>query len=92
MKCFDTNNMESKSLKSLILQEMIKKGHFISPGPIFLSYSHTKEDIENTLNSFDDVCQFISTNVLNDEYEKFLEGTIPKTIWTMKIPPTKKPI
>mgnify|MGYP003686251643 CR=1 FL=1 len=92
MKCFDTNNMESKSLKSLILQEMIKKGHFISPGPIFLSYSHTKEDIDNTLDSFDDVCQFISTTVLNDEYEKFLEGTMPKTIWTMKIPPTKKPI
>ena len=90
MKCFDTNNIESKSLKSLILQEMIKKGHFISPGPIFLSYSHTKEDINNTLNSFEDVCQFISANVLNDQYEKFLEGTMPKTIWTMKIPPTKK--
>ena len=90
MKCFDTNKIESKSLKSLILQEMIKKRHFISPGPIFLSYSHTKEDISNTLNSFDDVCQFISANVLNDQYEKFLEGTMPKTIWTMKISPTKK--
>jgi len=92
MKCFDTNKIESKSLKSLILQEMIKKGYFISPGPIFLSYSHTKEDINNTLNSFEDVCKFISVNVLNDQYEKFLEGTMPKTIWTMKIPPTKKSI
>ena len=71
---------------------MIKKRHFISPGPIFLSYSHTKEDINNTLNSFEDVCKFISVNVLNDQYEKFLEGTMPKTIWTMKIPPTKKSI
>jgi glutamate-1-semialdehyde 2,1-aminomutase len=90
MKCFDTNNMESKSLKSLILQEMIKKGHFMSPGPIFLSYSHSVEDIDNTLNSFETVCQFISANVLNDEYEKFLEGEMPKTIWTMKIPSTRK--
>jgi glutamate-1-semialdehyde 2,1-aminomutase len=92
MKCFDTNKIESKSLKSLILQEMIKKGHFISPGPIFLSYSHTKEDISNTLDSFENVCKFISTTVLNDQYEKFLEGSMPKTIWTMKIPTTKKPI
>ena len=90
MRCFDKNKKESKSLKSLILQEMVKKGHFMSPGPIFLSYSHTQDDINSTLNSFEDVCKFISINVTNDEYEKFLEGVMPKTIWTMKIPPTKK--
>jgi len=92
MKCYDSQDRESISLKSLILQELVKKGIFISPGPSFISYSHSEPDIENTLLKLDDVCSFISKNVPNDEYSKFLEGNNPKTVWTMEMNSIKKKI
>jgi len=90
MKCFDSNNNENESLKALVLQEMVKKGIFFSPGVSFISYSHTSEDIELTLNALEDICKIIKTNVIDEKYEKMLKGHIPKQIWNMKIPPTKK--
>ena len=69
---------------------MVKKGIFMSPSVVFNSYSHKIEDIEKTLNSFNQVCQFIKNSVKNDNYEKFIEGKLPTTVWTMKINPTKK--
>lgn len=90
MKCYDTKNNESISLKSLILQELIKKGIFMSPGPSFISYSHTENDISFTLNSLDEVFKKITSTVTNDDYADFLEGNVPKTIWTMAMNPVTK--
>jgi len=59
-------------------------------GPSFICYSHSDKDIENTLVSLEDACEFITKNTKNENYEEFLEGTMPKTIWSMKIQPTKK--
>ena len=89
LKAFDSMNIESISLKSLILQELIKKGVFLSSGPNFISYSHSKSDLEHTLSSLDDVCKFITKNAKNEEYDSLLEGKTPKTIWTMSIKSTK---
>lgn len=88
--CYNSKKELSQSLKGLLLQELVKRGIFISPGVSFISYSHTIEDINNTLNVLDDVCDFINNKVLHENYEKLLEGKIPKSIWTLKIPPTKK--
>ena len=90
MECLDTNGNESIILKSLVLQEMVKKGIFMSQGVSFLSYSHSSEDIEFTLNALDETCKTISRIGNESEYENYLEGEIPKTVWSMKIPPTKK--
>ena len=90
LQCFDSKNNPSNDLKSLTIQEMIKKGIFMSPGVTFLSYSHTVQDIEFTLQSFNDICKNISNNISENQYHNHLEGNIPKTIWSMKIPPTKK--
>jgi len=93
LQCFDSNKKESLSFKSLLLQEMVKNGIFMSVlGTTFICYSHSEKDIENTLVALENTCEFITKNVKNENYEKFLEGTIPKTIWSMKIPPTKKKI
>lgn len=89
MKCLDSKGCESLKLKSLILQEMVKKGFFMSPGPSFISYSHSSKDIESTLDAFSNVCKFIQ-KIPNEEYEKYLEGNLPKTIYTHSIKPTKK--
>lgn len=90
LECFDSKNNPSNDLRALIIQEMVKKGIFMSPGVTFLSYSHTSEDIEFTLQCFDQVCKNISVNITENEYRRNLEGSVPKTIWSMKIPPTKK--
>jgi len=90
LECFDSKNNPSIDLKSLMLQEMVKKGIFMSPGVTFISYSHTSKDIEFTLQCLDEICKNISTNITENEYNRHLEGNVPKTIWSMKIPPTKK--
>ncbi|TLX79678.1 MAG: hypothetical protein E6L00_07965 [Thaumarchaeota archaeon] len=62
----------------------------MSPGVSFISYSHSEDDIDNTLSVLDDVCKIINKKVSNNDYGKHLEGNMPKIIWTLKIPPTKK--
>lgn len=89
MKCFDSGGQESAALKAFILQEMVKNGIFLSPGPTFLSYSHTENDINLTLNSLEQVCKQIQNKIKNEEYAKHVEGKIPIPIWTQIISPTK---
>lgn len=88
---YDSKMKESLPLKSLVFQEMVKKGFFISPlNAIYLSYSHSNDDVEKTLSALDDVLNTLSKKIHNENYLELLEGELPKTIWTMKIPPTKK--
>jgi glutamate-1-semialdehyde aminotransferase len=87
--CNDQHGNPSLPLKCLIFQEMIKKGIFLSIlGTTFISYSHSTNDIEKTLTALDQVCKKITSIVKNEDYEKYVEGKLPKTIWTMKIQPT----
>jgi glutamate-1-semialdehyde 2,1-aminomutase len=89
MQCYDSDNKSSPELKALILQEMIKNGIFISPSWIAISYSHTNDDVTKTLNILNDVCEKIQNRIKTNNYGEFLEGKMPSTVWTMKIPPTK---
>ena len=93
LQCFDSNKIESISMKSVLLQEMVKKGIFMSVlGATFICYSHSEEDVKNTLSALENACEFVTKNVKNSNYDEFLEGIIPKSIWSMKIPPTRKNI
>lgn len=90
-KCYDSQKNESLAMKSLLLQEMVKQGIFISIlGASYISYSHSEKDIEITLNSLENACDFINKKVTDDNFELYLDGKLPKTIWKMKILPTKK--
>ena len=91
LKCYDSHNHESLPLKALLLQELLKKGIFLAPlGPVYISYSHEKSDVSDTLEKLDDVCLSLNEKISNDNFTDHLEGKIPKKIWDMKIPPTKK--
>ena len=90
MECHDSNHLDSPELRALIMQEMVKKGIFLSPSVNFLSYSHSKKDIDFTLETFDTICMDISNKISNDNYKNFIEGKMPTTVWTMKTKPTKK--
>lgn len=43
----------------------------------------------NTL-FFENICKFIKENIKQDEFEKKLEGNMPKIIYERTIAPTKK--
>ena len=89
LKCFDSEHKESLLLKAITLQEMVKRGIFMSPGPTFISYSHSIDDIDLTLTKFEEVCKLISNSNENN-YKTLLEGNLPKTIYSYNIKSTKK--
>jgi glutamate-1-semialdehyde 2,1-aminomutase len=91
LKCFDTVNVESLSMKSFVLQEMVKQNVFMSIlGASYICYSHTEQDVGKTLHSFENVCKIINNKIKNNNYEANLDGPLPKTIWSMKLQSTKK--
>ena len=90
LECY-VDDLISPELKALILQEMVKKGIFMSPSWVALSYSHSKEDIDLTLRMFDLVCRDVKKRASNQNYKNLIEGSMPKTVWMMTIKPTKKP-
>ena len=61
----------------------------MSPGPTFISYSHSIDDIDLTLTKFEEVCKLIDSSS-ESNYEKLLEGNLPKTIYSYNIKSTKK--
>lgn len=72
-------------------QELLKKGIFLaSLGPVYVSYSHEKTDVSDTLEKLDDVCSSLNEKISNDNFTDLLEGKIPEKILDMKISPTKK--
>jgi len=89
LKCFDSEYKESLLLKAITLQEMVKRKIFMSPGPTFISYSHSIDDIELTLTKFEEVCKLIN-NSSESNYKKLLEGNLPKTIYSYNVKSTKK--
>jgi len=90
LNCIDSNHKLSKSLKALVMQEMVKKGIFLSAGPTFISFSHTNEDVDFTLSMWEKVCKDITMKTTNENYNDLLEGNPPETIWTLKLKPTKR--
>jgi len=91
LKCLDNSGVESLSMKSLILQEMVKQNIFMSIlGASYICYSHSEQDIQKTLQSFENVCNFINNKIQNNDYQKYLDGPLPKIIWSMKLPSIKK--
>jgi glutamate-1-semialdehyde aminotransferase len=90
MQCFDSQNKLSPELKALFLQEMVKNGIFMSPSWIAISYSHTNEDVAKTLEVLEIVCKKIQNQVKNENFSQLIEGKMPTTVWSMKIPPIKK--
>ena len=80
--CKDEFNEPSVLLKSLFYQECVKRGILFGPGYIFFSYSHSKKDIEKTL----EVCK-ISMSILknaikNKNVKKLLSGNKMKQVMT----------
>jgi glutamate-1-semialdehyde 2,1-aminomutase len=58
-------------LKALFYQEMVKQG-ILFPNVIYIQFSHTKEDIQKTIDAADKAFKFVSENLNN--IDNALEG------------------
>ncbi len=88
----DQKDNQSPTLRALILQELIKEGIFMSPSWCAISYSHSEDDIQNTLRTYEKICRDVISKKDESEYSDMIQGKMPSTVWTMKIGPTKKRI
>lgn len=69
----DEKGKDSLLIKSLFLQETIKRG-ILFGGPIFISLSHTKQDINNTLDASEEALKIIKRAMNEGDIQKYLEG------------------
>lgn len=76
----DNMGKESLDLKSLFLQETIKRG-ILFGGPVFITYSHTDEDIEKTLDAFTHAMKSLRKALDVDSVDPFMEGEKVKVIF-----------
>lgn len=87
----DSRGNDSVLIRSLLIQEMVKRGIFMHPGVEFISYSHSKEDIQQTLNAFEDTIAILRKAISEDKVESYLEGNPSKPVYSIIKPSIKKP-
>ena len=87
----DSQGNDSILLRSLLIQELVKRGIFMHPGVAFISYSHTKEDIKLTLNALSDSIPTIKKAVVEDKLMSYLDGKPSKPVYSVIKPSIKKP-
>ena len=81
----DATGNESLELKSLFQQEVIKRG-ILTIGVHNISLSHSNEDIEKTLEAYEDSLKIMSKAVVGGNIEKFLEGRKIKPVFRKYLP------
>lgn len=69
----DKDGKDSLEMKSLFLQETIKRG-ILFGGPIFMTYSHTEKDINRTLDTCEVALNILKKAVDEDNIKRYMEG------------------
>lgn len=72
---FSFNYENDKAIKTLFIQEMLKKG-FLSTTGYYASFAHKPQDIEDYLQSVDEVFLLINNAIVADNVEQLLDGKI----------------
>jgi glutamate-1-semialdehyde 2,1-aminomutase/spore coat polysaccharide biosynthesis protein SpsF len=62
---------DADGMKALFFQEMVKQG-ILFPNVIYIQFSHTKKDIQKTIDAADKAFKFVSENINN--IDEVLEG------------------
>ena len=80
--CSDEKGEPSLLLKSLFYQESVKRGILFGPGYVFLSYSHSKRDIEKTLKVCETSMKILKNAIKEKNVKKLLNGNEMKPVMT----------
>jgi len=76
------NGQQSLEIQSLFYQEMIKRGILFGLGAVFLSYSHSTKDIQNTLKSSVQSMNIVKKAIKEKNVQNMLEGKVMKRVMT----------
>ena len=82
MECKTMSDEKSILLRSLFVQEMIKKGIFMHPNIKYISYSHTDKEIDMTIDALIDSLPLLKKAV-SGNIASFLEGKPAKPVYHM---------
>ena len=82
--CVDSKGKESLEIKSLLLQEMIKRGIFLHPNVSYVGFSHNKEDVVKTLNAFDESMKIVKKAIITNDVRKKLKGEVIRPVFPPK--------
>lgn len=86
----DKNGNNSILLRSLLIQELVKRGVFMHHSVVFISFSHEQEDIEKTLAALVDSIPILKKAVDDNKIEDFLEGHPAKPVYSVTKQSVKK--
>jgi hypothetical protein len=76
----DSSGQESLDIKSLFLQETVKRG-ILFGGPVYISFSHTDEDIEKTVEASFEALRVVRKAVDEGDIGKYMEGNKIGTVY-----------
>ena len=78
----DKYEYSPKLLRSIFLQECITHGILFGPGETLISYSHSVDDVNTTLNICEQVIKKIELGIKNKNIPDLLKGKEMKTVMT----------
>jgi len=76
----DSEGKDSILIRSLFCQENILNGIFYWQGPIFHNFSHSDDDMQQTLDSNEKSLKFVKQAIDNNQVEKLLKGKPMKPV------------
>ena len=76
----DSSGQESLELKSLFLQETVKRG-ILFGGPVYISFSHTNDDIEQTVEASFEALRVVRKAIGEVDIDKYMEGKKIGTVY-----------
>jgi len=82
ISCLDEDGNDSLLIKSLFCQEAIQRGILFGRGYIMLCYSHTQQDIENTIRVCETSMKKVKAAIENNSVKKSLRGKVMKPVLT----------
>ncbi|MFX1238881.1 MAG: aminotransferase class III-fold pyridoxal phosphate-dependent enzyme [Promethearchaeota archaeon] len=72
---FSFNYENAQELKTLLTQEMLKRGYLAS-NSVYVSFSHTEEHVHNYIKNIDEVFGIIRKAIKDDNVNSLLQGPI----------------
>ncbi|OLC91210.1 MAG: aminotransferase class III [Thaumarchaeota archaeon 13_1_40CM_2_39_13_2] len=90
LTCNDDKGNDSILMKSLLIQEMVTRGIFMHPGVEYISFSHSVEDVNKTIKSYNDAVLIVKKAVRENKVESYLKGKPIRSVYTVIKPSEKK--
>jgi len=80
----DANNMESMEIKGLFLQETVKRGILSGHYDMRPCYSHKDEEVEKTLEAWEDALKVVKEAVETNKVTEMMEGKMFREVFRVR--------